>query len=427
MESITHVVVGFSEFLIAELDALLPPRSVLVLEEPRIAASRNAEAKLRGNRCVARLVHAPTQDEHHVDELVASVARPPHVVAVVPGVEYGVVAAAALAEAWCLPGAGLSAARTLRDKGRLRQAAGVAGIAQPEWRLAGDVRDIAEFRAKHGGRCVLKLADRQASVGVQVIGPDADLDSALAETVTAGDPLRRPRRVPPARLLVEQLLEGPEVSAEALIDRGKIVRMNVTAKLVLPGPYPVELGHTVPAAISEAAARRLDASMTDLVAATGFRDGILHAEWFLAEGEFPHLVECAGRLAGDHIMTLIDLVYGGSSVADLLAILAGHGDSVTRERRPRRGASIRFLVAAPGTVRAITGVAQARSMAGVFLVDMATEVGAPVTRVTSSWGRLGLVMATGPDGDQSARRAEAAAAAISIDTTAPGRDRSDGE
>src|SRR5882724_9142494 len=93
MESITHVVVGFSEFLIAKLDALLPPRSVLVLEEPRVAASRNAEAKLRGHRCVARLAHAPTQDEHHVDELVASVARPPHVVAVVPGVEYGVVAA----------------------------------------------------------------------------------------------------------------------------------------------------------------------------------------------------------------------------------------------------------------------------------------------------------------------------------------------
>jgi len=116
--------------------------------------------------------------------------------------------------------------------------------------------------------------------------------------------------------------------------------------------------------------------MTDLVAATGFRDGILHAEWFLVEGEFPHLVECAGRLAGDHITTLIDLVYGGSSIADLLAILAGYGDSVTRERRPRRGASIRFLVTAPGTVRAITGVAQARSMTGVFLVDMATEVGA---------------------------------------------------
>ena len=188
MESITHVVVGFSEYLITELDALLPPRSVLVLEEPRVAAFRNAEVKLRGHSCVARLVHAPTQDEHQVDELVASVARPPHVVAVLPGVEYGVVAAAALAEAWGLPGASLSAAWTLRDKGRLREAAGVAGIAQPEWRLAGDVRDVAEFRVKHGGRCVLKPADRQASVGVQVIGPDTDLDSALAETLSAGDP-----------------------------------------------------------------------------------------------------------------------------------------------------------------------------------------------------------------------------------------------
>src|SRR5271156_1485298 len=89
MDSITHVVVGFGESLITELDVLLPPRSVLVLEEPGVAAARNAEAKLLGHRCVARLCYAPTQDEHHVDELVASVVRPRHVVAVLPALEYG--------------------------------------------------------------------------------------------------------------------------------------------------------------------------------------------------------------------------------------------------------------------------------------------------------------------------------------------------
>ena len=421
MDSITHVVVGFGESLITELDILLPPRSVLVLEEPEVAAARNAEAKLPGHRCVARLCYAPTQDEHHADELVASVVRPEHVVAALPAFEYGAVAAAALAEAWRLPGAGLSAARTLRDKGLLRQAAGAAGIAQPEWRLAGDVQDVAEFRAKHGGWCVLKPADCQASVGVQVIGPEADLASAWAQTMTAGEPARRCRRVSPARLLVEQLLEAPEISVEALIDRGEIMYMNVTAKLVLPGRYPVELGHTVPAAISGAVARRLDASMRDLVAATGFRSGILHAEWFLVQGEFPHLVECAGRMAGDRIPTLIDLVYGGSLIADLLAVLTGHGDDVNLDRQPRRGASIRFLVAEPGTVRAITGVVQAQSITGVLQVDMATAVGASVNPVTSSWERLGLVMAMGADGTQSANRAEAAAAAIAIDTNASER------
>jgi biotin carboxylase len=370
---------------------------------------------------VARLSYAPTQDEPHVDELVASVARPQHVVAAIPAFEYGVVAAAALAQAWCLPGAGLGAARTLRDKGLLRQAASVAGIAQPEWRLAGDVQAVAEFRAKHGGWCVLKPADCQASVGVQVIGPDTDLPSAWAETMAADEPAMRCRRASPARLLVEQLLEGPEISVEALVDRGEIVFMNVTAKQVLPGRNPIELGHTVPAAVSEAAAKRLDESMRDLVAATGFLSGFLHAEWFLVDGEFPHLVECAGRMAGDRIPTLIDLAYGGSLTADLLAVLTGHGDSVKRDRQPRRGASIRFLVAEPGTVRAITGVAQAQSMTGVLQVDMTTAVGASVNRVTSSWERLGLVMAMGADGTQSAHRADAAAAAIGIHTTPPER------
>lgn len=421
MDSITHVVVGFGAALLAELDVLLPPRSVLVLEEPDVAAAKNAEARLPGHRCVARLLYAATEDEHHVDELVASVARPQRVVAVIPALEYGVVAAAALAQAWSLPGAGLRAARTLRDKGLLRQAAGVAGIAQPEWRVADDVPAVAAFRDKHGGWCVLKPADRQASVGVQVIGPDTDLASAWARTMAAGEPAFGSRRLSPSRLLVEQLLEGPEISVEALIDRGEIVCMNVTDKLVLPGRNPVELGHTVPAAIGEAAAKRLDGSMRELVAATGFRSGILHAEWFLVEGEFPHLVECAGRMAGDGIPTLIDLVYGGSMTASLLAVLTGQGETVNRDRQPRRGASIRFLVAEPGTVRAINGVAQAQSMTGVLKVDITTKVGAVVNRVTSSWERLGLVMAMGADGTQSAQRAEAAAAAIAIQTDEQGR------
>jgi biotin carboxylase len=418
---ITHVVVGFGETLITELDALLPPRSVLVLEEPSVAAARNAEAILPRHRCVARLLCAPTQDEHHVDELVAAVTRPQHVVAAVPAHEYGVVAAAALAQAWGLPGASPGAARTFRDKGLLRQAADVAGIAQPEWCLARDAQTVAEFRAKRGGWCVLKPADCQASVGVQVIGPDTDLEAAWAETVIADEPAMRHRRESPARLLVEQLLEGPEVSVEALLDQGEIVYLNVTAKLVIPGRNPVELGHTVPAAISAAAARRLDGCMRDLVAATGFRSGILHAEWFLVGGEFPHLVECAGRIAGDGIPTLIDLVYGGSLTADLLAVLSGHGDRVNRDRQPRRGASVRFLVGEPGTVRTIAGVAEAQSMSGVLHVDITTKVGAPVNRVTSSWERLGRVMAMGTDGTQSSHRAETAAAAIVIRTTPSGQ------
>lgn len=423
MDAITHVVVGFGESLLTELDLLLPPRSVLVLEEADIAAARNAEAKVAEHRCVARLCHAPTQDEQHVGELAASMVRPQHVVAVIPALEYGAVAAAALAQAWHLPGAGLGAARTLRNKGLLRQAASVAGIAQPEWRLADDVQAVTEFRAKHGGRCVLKPADCQGSAGVHVIAPYTDLASAWAQAVTARETVLRCRRPTPAPLLVEQLLEGPEISVEALIDRGEIVYMNVTAKLVLPGQNPVELGHTVPAAISEATAGRLNGAMADLVAATGFRSGILHAEWFLVEGEFPHLVECAGRMAGDGIPTLVDLAYGGSLIADLVAVLTGHGDGVNRNRQPRRGASIRFFVAEPGTVRAITGVDQARSIAGVLKVDIATAVGASVNRATSSWERLGFVMTMGSDGTQSAHRAEAAAGAIVIDTAATASER----
>lgn len=131
--AVTHVLVGFSAGLLADLDRLLPARSVLVLEEPAVIAARNAGELAARYGCVAELRPAPTQDEERPERLVAAVPRPPALRAVIPAVEYGVVGAAALAEAWDVPGAGTAAARVMRDKALLRGTAGPGGVDQPDW------------------------------------------------------------------------------------------------------------------------------------------------------------------------------------------------------------------------------------------------------------------------------------------------------
>jgi hypothetical protein len=82
---------------------------------------------------------------------------------VLPGTEYGVVAAAALAEAWGLPRAGLVAARAFRDKARLRTVAGQTALRQPQRQLVTTATQVAHWWSAWGGHCVLKPANRQAS------------------------------------------------------------------------------------------------------------------------------------------------------------------------------------------------------------------------------------------------------------------------
>jgi biotin carboxylase len=333
------------------------------------------------------------------------------VTAVLPGVEYGVVGAAALAEHLGLPGASLPAARLLRDKVELRTAAGRAGLAQPQWREARSARDVRDFGSP---TCVLKPAIRQASIGVQVLDADDDRDEAWHRTVTADEPLLRAPGGFAPRYLVEERLRGPEISVEALVHEGVIVFLNVTAKTVLPGRHPVELGHLAPAPIAEPVTGRIGRAMRDFVAATGFGSGTLHAEWILVGGR-PHLVECAGRLPGDDIVPLIDLAYGGSLVADLVIVLCGQ--TPVRAVRAEAASAVRFLTAAPGLVTVVRDVEAAGALPGVVDVRVVVAPGDRVGALVSSWNRTGRILATGPDAEAVIAAADAAVARLEIRTT----------
>ncbi|HEY0932171.1 MAG TPA: ATP-grasp domain-containing protein, partial [Trebonia sp.] len=378
------------------------------MEEPDMAKVRNVRKRMAAFGCVAGLVEAPVQDEDCAPSLVSSWQLPDGVAAVIPGLEYGVVGAAALAEYLRLPGAGTDAARTLRDKIALRTAADAAGIAQPRWC---EVWSAADVRAFGSGSRVLKPANRQASIGVQLLDGSDDLDAAWQHTVDADEPLMRARGGPKPRFLAEDRLSGPEISVEALVSDAQVVFENTTAKTVRPGRYPVELGHLVPGP----AQPRISAAMRALVAATGFRTGTLHAEWILVEGE-PHLVECAGRLPGDEIVPLIDLAYGGSLVADLVTVLSGR--PVARPAVPARAAAVCFLTAGPGLVTRVQGQSAARAIAGVTDVRVTAHPGDRVADLTSSWDRVGRVIAVGPAPDAAASAAASAATAIRVSTYA---------
>ncbi|MEU3609668.1 ATP-grasp domain-containing protein [Streptomyces sp. NPDC035033] len=410
-DGVTHVLVGYSPVMLAKLDEQLPPDSVLVLEEPAVIGARGITALAERHPCVAALFPAPSQDETDPHRVVEAVPRPAGVRAVVPVVEYGVVVAAALAEAWGLPGAGLEAARVLRDKGLLRAALADSGIAQPDWALAEHAGQVADFRAAHDGRCVLKPANRQASLGVRLLGPEDDVAEAWAHTTAADEPTLRAGYEDTARFLVEQRLSGPEVSVEAVVHDGEVGFTNITAKLVQDTGHPVETGHTVPADLPSPLADALREAVARLAGAVGFRSGVLHSEWILVDGT-PYLVECAGRLPGGGITVLIDLAYDTDILRNLLQVLTGAGP--VGPLPSRRGAAVRFLIAPPGPVESVTGADEARSAPGVAELHLSVAPGATVHRATSSWERAGLVITTGADAAEAGRRAEHALSLVDV-------------
>jgi len=417
MERVTHVIVGFSSTFLLIIDRIFGPGQVLFIEDASVARMRDSVAVCSSHPAVAGIVELPCQDDELASDLHNLISRPPNLKAVIPGVEYAVVAAAELAESWGVAGAGVAAARVLRDKALLRQAASTAGVAQPAWVTVDSPAAIEEFSARYDGRCVVKPVDRQGSLGViRLLGGGESSRDAWEESVAAREHggLRAHERESPSRFIVEELMAGAELSVQALVTKGNIVFANVTFKDVLGGRYPVELAHTAPAFIERDVAAEVIEKTQRLLNAICFQTGVVHSEWII-DGDGARLVECAGRIPGDRISLLIDLVYGVHFVDALVRVM--EGCEVAEFGPPKVGASIRFVTASPGVINRIEGVDRALEMDGVLDVSFAAPEGGVVRPLRSSTDRLGWVIAVSATAEDARECAALAAAAIDINTT----------
>ncbi|MFD0815794.1 ATP-grasp domain-containing protein [Amycolatopsis umgeniensis] len=391
-----------------------PDGSVVLVEEPDVIRKRDLRAKLAGSTLVRELIEWEHASPGTADEFYAT-HRDLDPVAVVPLIEYATPFAARLAERYGLPGASLGAAQILRDKALLRKVSAAAGLANPESATVTSPAEVLAFMGAHPGPVVLKPANRQAAVGTRIIQDPAEVEQAWKSCVEQDEGIFVPDRPMPLSMLVERYVHGPEYSVEMLVRGGRRLFANVTGKQLYPGPRPVELAHVVPADIPDELTETLAEKTCQVVAAVGFADGILHCEWIVSDG-VPYLVECAGRIAGDGIMEIIDRAYSMRLLRSYFVMMRGE-PLPELPRRATGGAAVRFVPMEPGVIDAVLGLEDARQAEGVFLVDIMVEPGHRFTELRSSWDRTGLVMAVADSPAEALRRAEKAAGLIRIEVS----------
>ncbi|MCP3755585.1 ATP-grasp domain-containing protein [Streptomyces sp. TBY4] len=402
------IMVGWNNDWLHHLDGWLPDGSVVVFEERDLYEGKRL-ADLPPHPVVREVVLTSYHQSDAYRDAADQVAKTAPVQAVLPALEYSVEAAADLAERFGLPGAGRRAAAALRDKLLLRETTSAAGIPNPRFAEVSSAAELAAFA--EGGPCVLKPANRQASLGVLLLDAGDDLGAAWAECTQVEEGVHLANRPMTWRYLAEERLSGTEYSAEALVRDGRIVFHNVTLKRTHPGRHPVELGHLVPAPAAQGV-DLLPGLMQNLVDATGYSGGLLHAEWIVTE-RGPVLIECAGRLAGDWIPDLIRLSSDVNLFREALSLLCGVGEDPVPV--DRGGAAVRFIMPHDaGEIAAIDGVEEAAALPGIQQVRLVRRVGETLGGVESSWSRVGAVIAAGESPADAEKNARSAVDQISI-------------
>ena len=332
-----------------------------------------------------------TEDEPGVERL----ARAEAVDGLIsPGADWPVGVAARVAERLGLPHP-ISAATAVLATNKQRQRARLAeaGVPQPASRVLSSWEDGLAVP------CVVKAPDRQGQRGLALVRTAEELPAAIAEAI---DTSRN------GTCLVEEWVDGPELTVNAFSTGGRFTPLTVTDRLTAAPPgFGVALAHVwpseheVPGGV-EAAGRA--------VAALGVLEGPSYIQVRLGP-DGPRVVEVAARLGGGHDAELCAAVLGVDP--NELALSAALGEPVDDERlRPEGragGGVVHFLEPEPGELTEVTGTAAAEAVEGVEWVRVYPEPGDVLGPLRRGSDRVGAVLATGATREEAVERAGRAA------------------
>ena len=284
-----------------------------------------------------------------------------------------------------------AAARTCRNKLETRKALRACGLATPWFRLVASEEEAREAAREVSYPCVVKPPADSSSKGVRMVSNGAELLDHFRQlhawrSNDRGQPLR-------GEVLIESLLQGPEVSVETLtLAPGDVRVIGITAKHLSAPPLFVEIGHDFPAALEEKEAAAVRHTVLSALAAVGFDFGPAHTEVRLtAEG--PVVVEINPRLAGGMIPELVRQALGVDLLSAFLNQLCGQ--PVDLAPRRTEWASIRFLTAdRSGRFAEVVGAEDACRAPSVREVTFLKRIGATVREAEEAADRVGFIVAS---------------------------------
>ncbi|MEU9118436.1 pyridoxal-phosphate dependent enzyme [Streptomyces sp. NPDC048506] len=359
----------------------------------------------------ATVVDCDTNDTDALVRAVTKAFEPGCIAGVSTTSEFYLVAAAALATAVGLPAERAEAIAGCRNKGELRRTLLRAGIGQPAFEVVADGPSAAAAAARIGTPCVVKPVDDSGSTRVRRCDT-AEQAAALTEEIVAVRTNGRGQATA-GRALVEQYLDAPEYSVEMFGVDGRHRLIGITEKTVTGAPHFVESRHIVPADLPAEVAREMTEAVSAALTATGLGRGPSHTE-VKRTASGSAVVEINPRLAGGLIPELYRLATG----VDLLTAQVGYasGAAPVLPDGFARHAGIQFILPTEaGVLKGVTGLEEARAVAGVERVVVTAAEGRPVAPPTDAYGRIGHVVAVGESRAAVTEALDRAAALIRVE------------
>jgi len=319
---------------------------------------------------------------------------------------------AAVAEALGLPGIGTDVAHAMTHKIAMRRLLADAGVPQPRFAAARDLREALAAAETVGFPAVLKPADSGGQRGLFRLESIDDLEASLHVAL---------RESAGGEVVIERFHDALELNGIVLARGGDAVTLTLSDRLRPPGiGFGVGWTHVYPATIYGDVLAEAERVAAHATRALGLRDGIAFPQ-LLVTDEGVLVIEVAARIPGGQMADLVRHAVGVDLVE--IALRQALGEDVPDEialPRFQQPLAIRFLTASPGPlptgrVVRIGPLEPVLSAPGVVQADTYLQVGETIRPVRLDGDRRGYVIAVADTNLQALELAESAARLLHVD------------
>ena len=258
------------------------------------------------------------------------------------------------------------------------------GVPSPWFFVADSPEELVSHEAELTYPCIIKPTDNAGSHGVAEVFSFKE----LMDNYEYAHSCSRHGRV-----IVEEYLDGPEVSVEVMAIGGKVQVLQITDKLTTGAPHFVEMGHSQPSMLPAPIQEAIREVAVSACRAVGIDKGPAHIEMKVTD-RGPVMIELGARMGGDNITThLVPLSTGIDMVEATIRIAMGETPDLTPTLRC--GAAIRYFEASFGTIRSIGNVAEAETISGVKQITFTKGIGEESGPIRCSNDLIGFVITQG--------------------------------
>lgn len=283
-----------------------------------------------------------------------------------------------------LPGISLDTAIKSTDKGEMIKAFEACGVEHPWYYIVENQDNFNAILPRITYPCVIKPTDNAGNRGVCFVSNEQEL-------IKEYDYSKSNSRC--GNVIIEEYMDGPEVSVEIIVYKGNVHILAITDKLTLGKPYFVEIGHAEQSQKDESTVNAIKDLATRAVKAVGIDNSPAHVEIIVTK-DGPKMVELGSRMGGGGITThLVPLSTGIDMIQTVMDLAVGKEPNLTPKFN--KGSALRHIVGVEGIIESIEGIEKAEKVSGVYEVTMFKNVGDECCAFMNGADRVGCVIAQG--------------------------------